>query len=62
MEMSFAVREVEWLVNLLTKLHVPQDQAVAFFCDSSGTKSLSGCRIAQTTVESKTSPFSYGKW
>lgn len=32
--MSFAVKEVEWLVNLLAEFGCPQHQSVAFYCDS----------------------------
>lgn len=32
--MSFAVREVQWLVNMLRKFDVPQRGPVPFFCDS----------------------------
>ena len=32
--MEFAVREVAWLVKLLKEFLAPQEQPVAFFCDS----------------------------
>lgn len=32
--MSFAVKEVIWIVNLLSELQVPQTRPVAFYCDS----------------------------
>ncbi|CAA7015851.1 unnamed protein product [Microthlaspi erraticum] len=32
--MEFAVREISWLVNLLTEFDVHQPQPVAFYCDS----------------------------
>jgi len=32
--MQYAVREIVWLVHLLTDLQVPQHAPVAFFCDS----------------------------
>lgn len=32
--MEMAVREIEWLVNLLKEFQVPQSQPVAFYCDS----------------------------
>lgn len=32
--MSFAVKEVEWLVNLLDEFDGPQCQSVSFYCNS----------------------------
>ncbi|XP_019096545.1 PREDICTED: uncharacterized protein LOC109130909 [Camelina sativa] len=32
--MCVGVKEIQWLVNLLTELQVPQAKAVAFFCDN----------------------------
>lgn len=32
--MGFAVKEVEWLVNLLTEFDCSQHQSIAFYCDS----------------------------
>lgn len=32
--MGFAVKEVEWLVNLLAEFECPQPQSIAFYCDS----------------------------
>ncbi|XP_019091034.1 PREDICTED: uncharacterized protein LOC109128664 [Camelina sativa] len=32
--MGVGVKEIQWLVNLLTELQVPQAKAVAFFCDN----------------------------
>ena len=35
--MSFGVREVQWLVNMLREFDAPQHGPVAFFCDSTAT-------------------------
>lgn len=35
--MEFAVREIQWLVNLLREFDAPQSKPVAFFCDSTAS-------------------------